>query len=174
MRRKLINACGAICLVLGAIVLWNYSGLHRPVTESLLDDPRNEGVKVIVHYQWFVNPNVVVFDLRSVSEDNSPADVTRNLLQAAKVLEGRSFDYVLLSHRGVAKFMLGGDFFNQLGEEYGVQNPMYTLRTLPENVFELDGTPAFSTWSGGWLGVTSRQMEDLNEFYRKWFLSDLM
>lgn len=174
MGRKLIIGFGTICLVLGAIALWNYSSLYRPVTESLSDDPRNEGVEVIVHYQWFVNPNVIVFDLRSVSENNSPADVTRNLLQASKVLERRSFDHVLLSHRGTAKFILEGDFFKKLGTEYGVQNPMYTLRSLPENVLELDGTPAFGKWSGGWLGVTSKQIEDLNEFHREWFLSDLM
>jgi hypothetical protein len=173
MARRIVLP-GLIFLGLLIIVaLWNYNSAYRPVSESLSSDARNEGVEVLVHYKWFINPRVLVFDLRRVSKQNSPADVTRTLLQASGALKSTKFDYALLSYRGNAKFMLQGDFFQNLGVEYGVQNPIYTLRTLPQNVYNLDGTPAFGTWTGGWLGVTNKQMEDLNEFYRKWFLSDL-
>lgn len=69
--------------------------------------------------------------------------------------------------------MLKGDYFQTIGLEYGVQNPVYTLRTLPENVYTLEGKQAFGSWTGGWLGVVGKQMEDLNEFHRLWFMSDL-
>lgn len=45
---------------------------------------------------------------------------------------------------------------------------IYLIRTFPENVKNLDGSPAFSTWEGGLLGVTNRQMEDFNAFMRQW------
>jgi len=50
---------------------------------------------------------------------------------------------------------------------------VYTIRTFPQNVRKLDGTPAYETWSGGMLGVLSRQREDVNQFARDWFIADL-
>jgi hypothetical protein len=50
---------------------------------------------------------------------------------------------------------------------------MYMLRTFPENVYSLNGNIAYSEWTGGILGVTSRQMEDLNDLANKWFIEDL-
>ena len=47
------------------------------------------------------------------------------------------------------------------------------MRTLPENVFKMDGTAAFGTWTGGWLGVVGKQMEDFSEFHKQWYISDL-
>ena len=171
-RQSLKLAAGAIAVVL-SIGMWNYISVHRPATQSLSDDPRNQGLSVHVTYRWYVNPRVIVFDLRSVSPTNSAADVTRTLLQAASGLKTKEFESVVLAHRGTPKFMLNGSFFRKLGAEYGSQNPVYTLRTLPENVYTLDGRKAFSTWTGGLLGVTGRQMEDLAEFHKQWFVSDL-
>ena len=57
--------------------------------------------------------------------------------------------------------------------EYGIQNPVYTLRSLPQNVYNLDGTQAFSTWTGGLIGVVGKQMEDLSEFHKQWYINDL-
>ena len=174
MKRKIFIGCGVILLSLSTIALWNYFSLYRPVTQSLSSDPRNEGVDVYVHYRWYINPNALVFDLRSFSQNNSSVDVTRNLLQTANALEKKSFDQVFLAYKGKPKFMLEGKYFKNVGEEYEFQNPVYTLRTLPENVLELDGTPAFGSWTGGWLGIMSKQMEDLGKFHKRWFLSDLL
>jgi len=105
--------------------------------------------------------------------DKSAMDVSRTLLQFSEHLKDENFDKVVLSYKGNPRFVLKGSYFRTLGEEYGVQNPIYTLRTLPENVYNLDGSPAFGTWTGGWLGVIGKQMEDLNEFHRAWYLSDI-
>src|SRR3546814_11223048 len=70
--------------------------------------------------------------------------------------------------------MLDGAYFRTLGREYGSQNPVYTLRTLPENVMTTDGRSAFSEWSGGMIGVLAGQMGDLNEFHRRWFVDDAL
>ncbi|MNU11538.1 hypothetical protein D3C72_2594780 [compost metagenome] len=50
---------------------------------------------------------------------------------------------------------------------------MYTIRTFPQNVWKLDGTAAYETWTGGMLGVLSKQMEDVNQFAKDWFIADL-
>lgn len=173
MVRRLIAILLLLSVALGAIALWNYATAHRPAAQAISADPRNKGIDVLVHYKWFINPNVLVYDLRGVSGDNSPADITRTLLQSASSLKAKKVDFVVLSYKGNPKFMLKGDYFHTLGVDYGIQNPVYTLRTLPENVYGLDGKQAFGTWTGGWLGVLGKQMEDLNEFHRRWFLSDL-
>lgn len=48
------------------------------------------------------------------------------------------------------------------------QNPIYLIRTLPEQMYRPDGTSAFGSRSGGLLGVFGGQMKDVNEFGRAW------
>lgn len=163
---------GALLLCV-SLCAWNYVTLQRPADRVIADDVRNSGIEIFTHYEWFITPSVLVFDLREVSGSNSTLDVTRVLFQFADKLQGSKFKSVILCYKGVPKFMLTGDYFNELGTEYRFQNPVYTLRTLPEHVYNLDGTPAFGSWSGGWLGVITKQLEDLSSFNRRWYLSDV-
>lgn len=173
MVRRIVILGSSVLAAITAVALWNYTTAHQPASQAVSSDPRNKGIELFVHYKWFINPSILVFDLRSVSGGNSPADVTRSLLQSAGSLKSKKFEFVILSYKGNPKFMLKGDYFQTIGREYGVQNPVYTLRTLPENVYTLEGKQAFGAWTGGWLGVVGKQMEDLNEFHRLWFMSDL-
>jgi hypothetical protein len=149
-----------VVLAAAGVAGWNYQVVQRPLSNALAADSRNTGLSVFAHYKWFVNPRVLVFDLRGVSGSNSEADVMRTLLQ------------VILAYKGQPRFLLEGSYFRQLGAEYDYQNPVYTLRTFPEHVLNLDGTHAFGSWSGGLLGVVSHQMADLNDFGKQWFLAD--
>lgn len=116
---------------------------------------------------------MLVIDLRKVSGTNSPADVTRVLLQIAQSQKSKTFNQVTLAHQGNPKFILKGDYFQTLGIEFGEQNPVYTMRTLPENIYRLDGTAAFGTWTGGLIGVLGKQMEDFSDFHKQWYIADL-
>lgn len=153
----------------GTVLAINFISLQAPLNSVISSDSRNAGVRASARYQWMVNPNVMIFSIDEALEA-SPADVSRILLQYAERLEERKFSSVLLARRGKPVFMLKGDYFKQIGEEYGAQNVIYTLRTMPENVYELDGSPAFSSWSGGWLGVVGKQFEDLSTFYSRWLV----
>ncbi|MBX3679482.1 MAG: hypothetical protein KF710_04815 [Rhodocyclaceae bacterium] len=171
MRKKLLGFGGVIA-ALGIVVFGiNFVTLQKPMSGILDDDPRNNGISVFAHYGMLVDLNELVFDLRGVSGENSAADVSRVLLQYAEALKNKQFGTVILSYKGERKFLLTGKFFHTLGTEYETQNPVYTMRTFPENVYELDGTSAFGTWTGGWLGVVGKQMEDFNEFHKRWYLS---
>lgn len=161
-------------IVLGCVAtVWgiNFISLQAPLNSVISSDDRNSDVKASASYQWMINPGVLVFSVDETSSA-SRTDVTRILLQYAKRLESRKFSSVLLAQNGKTIFLLKGDYFKQLGDEYGAQNVIYTLRTLPENVYELDGSHAFSSWSGGWLGVILHQAEDLNDFYRRWLTEE--
>ncbi|WP_313143081.1 hypothetical protein [Stenotrophomonas sp.] len=172
MARSLKILLIAILLVGATVFVWNYTTLQRQARDMHTADSRNAGIEVFTHYGYFVNPKVLVFDLRALSGDNSPMNVTRTLLQFAERQKHRRFDRVILAHKGTAKFELKGDYFHALGNDYEHQNPVYTLRTLPENVYQLDGARAFGTWTGGLLGVVGKQMEDLNELHQQWYLAE--
>lgn len=170
MIRKLLVVTALIILV---VFSWNYISLQKNIFEIVESDSRNTGISIFSHFNWFINPNIIVFDIRGVSPDKSPMDVSRVLLQLSEKLKEEEYESIILSFKGKSKFMLKGDFFKETGLEYGIQNPVYTLRNLPKNVYNLDGTSAFSTWTGGLLGVLGKQMEDLSEFHKQWYINDL-
>ena len=172
-RRTWLAVLLVIVGLVGAVYGWNYVALQSPMSDVLSGDPRNKGVSVSVHYENYIDPSTLIYDLRDVSGPNSKMDVFRVFLQFADKLKDRKFDTVILSFRGKQKFKMSGAYFQQLGREYGYQNPVHTLNHLPENLKDMDGTPAFGTWTGGWLGVMQKQMEDFNEFHDKWYLNDM-
>jgi hypothetical protein len=114
-----------------------------------------------------------VLDLRGLAASNSEADVFRVVLQFAAAQKEQKYSMVKLNFKGDTRFELKGEYFQTLGEEYGGQNPVYTMRTFPENLLRPDGTEAFEKWTGGLLGVMSRQMQDFSEFHKQWYLVDL-
>ena len=169
---KYKKTISAIALSAAAVIFANYFTLHRHVASVVSDNPANKGIDVIARYQWLVNPSVVVYDLRHVSGDKSAADVTRVLFKFAEKLKDHEYKKVVLSYRGTEKFYIDGAHFKTIGTELATQNPIYLIRTLPENLRKPTGEEAFGTWTGGWIGVMSKQMEDFNSFNQQWFIND--
>jgi hypothetical protein len=165
-----LSVC-ALALVIGG---WNYAGAFQPVSSRLAQDPRNEKVSMWAYHQYGLVPGTLVIDLRQLSGEAANIDIMRALLQSAEAHKDAKFERVILAYKGSSKFYLEGDYFQTLGKEYATQNPGYTLRTFPENVKKLDGTAAYGSWSGGMLGVLARQMEDLAEFSKAWYLDEAL
>jgi len=115
----------------------------------------------------------MVFDLQSISGSNSKLDVFRVFLQFAEKMQSKNFDEVDLAFRGQIKFYIDGKYFQQLGQEYSYQNPTYTIRTFPSHLYTPDGNSAYPEWTGGLIGVLSKQMEDFNDFHEKWYWNEL-
>jgi hypothetical protein len=170
---KSLKWVGSLLLaVTVSIFLFNYLTLQMPANKILKEDSRNVGVNINLHYKYFILPSTVIFNIKSLSGEKSASDVFRVFLNAAASLKNKTFTKVELYSKGKIKFFVKGTYFKQLGEEYGDQNVIYTIRTFPENLFLYDGTGAYQQWSGGWLGVISKQMEDFNDACKKWFLED--
>jgi hypothetical protein len=138
------TAVGLICI--GG---WNYLTVVDPVESTLALDSRNHGIDVRVHYQNYLNASVLAFDLRSVSGESSMADVFRVFLQSSKALRSHEFQKVELQYRGDVRFLLEGAYFKRLGDEYDIQNPVYTMRTFTSHLYRPGGTRAFHEWTGG-------------------------
>ncbi len=163
-------AVGLIAVVFAV----NYFTLSRPLSATVKDDPRNAGIRVQAHYAYYLNPEVLIIDITGISDDSRPLDVFRLLLQYAEALQHTRFESVHLAARGQVKFVLTGEYFQVLGEEFGTQNPLYTARTFPEHIYSLDGERVFGVWTGGLLAVATRQMEDFVEFHERWYIDDLV
>lgn len=163
----------AFAILVGGIYLFNYLTLTQPVLTKIDFDSRNSGIEVDLHYKNYINPKVLVFNLKNVSNDKAVADVFRVLLQTTSELKEKDFETVELAFQGTTKFKLNGSYFKELGIEYDTQNPVYTMRTFPKNLMDITGKSVYGEWTGGLLGVLNKQMEDFNEFNRKWYLEDM-
>ena len=169
--KTLAAAATLVGLTLGA----NWFLLDVPTAKILADDQRNHGIVMHAYAKWLINPRHLVLDIWSIQGENSKADVDRVIFQASASLNDYSFDAVTLAFRGRGRFMLPGDYFRQLGTEFEAgQNPIYLIRTLPENVNHTDGSDAFPQWTGGLLGVVNKQMEDHNAFHEQWYWNELV
>jgi len=147
--------------------------LQRVMQKTLEGDPRNKGIEAFVYFSNLNDPSTLVFDLQKVSGTNSMTDVFRVFLQFAENVQTRKFEHVELAYLGRTKFKLDGGYFQQIGKERSWQNPVYTIRTFPENLKNPDGSRAYPEWTGGWLGVTGKQFEDVNDFHRKWYVDEM-
>jgi hypothetical protein len=163
---------GGVAVILIAVGAFNWFSAMGPLRSAVAADPRNEGVSVWAYHRYGIMPGDIVFDVRGLGSETSGMDVLRVLLQYAQRRKDASFTHVYLAYRGEERFRIDGDYFHKLGVEYSFQNPLYTLRTMPENVYTVAGLRAYDRWTGGLLGVTSRQMGDLNDFVGDWFLRD--
>lgn len=173
INRKWIGLAAAIAIVIAIAsgLYWHKHSVNGPVRAALAEE---SNAKVEVYRRTAIGGSDIVFNVVSVTGEVSMADMMRMMLKSAEALKDRDFGRVYLASRGSEKFYLDGAYFKQLGEESLTQNPIYTVRTMPENVYSLDGAKAFGEWTGGLFAVVGKQMEEVAEFHRKWWLEDNM
>lgn len=157
----------------GAVVGVNQVQLQTPMREVIEQESRNEGIEFSVHFGRYIQLDTLVLEVESVRGGKSIADVTRVLFSFAEKVADQDFERIEFSHAGTVKFVMQGSDFKTIGREYGEQNPVYMMRTLPEKLRKPDGTPAFGRWEGGLLGVLQKQMEEYRMFHEQWYLKDL-
>jgi hypothetical protein len=174
--RKPLGAL-TVLLLLGAsfVGVWLYNSIvaNKPLQRILANDPRNAVVKEHAKFEGLLNVHVLVFDVDEVSGNATRMDVLRTFLQYAEAMKDQRFQKVVLACRGNKRFEMDGLYFQQLGKEFVVQNPFYTIRTLPINVTAMDGSHPYSEYEGGVLGVLSKEMEQFADFSDRWYSIDL-
>ncbi len=160
-----------VALVLALMALFQvtaYFTLKQPLARAMRSDERNQGIVASAYYRNFLPGGEVVLNIDGVGRETKNVDLMRVILQFAATQQHETHDRVILAFRGEERFMMTGEHFRKLGREYGVQNPMYTMRTLPENLYRMDGRRAFPSWEGGALGVMAEQMKNFSEFIEEW------
>lgn len=138
--------------------------LQEPANAALRENAAFEGMKVSAHYQYWIVPGVVVYDLRSLTVEHAPIDVHTAFLEFAKSLREKRFSRVDLSYKGVTKFSMDGASFRQVGEEYAKRNFGYVLYRVPRLVRAEEGAVAPS--------ANASDQEALLQFHRAWYGQD--
>lgn len=166
---------GAIFIGVAAMaLLWLYNEvlLQKPLQRVLATDARNRGLRISAHFDGWIDTDSVVFDVTGLSGETREVDVFRAFLQYANEQKDHRFKTIILAAFGKKKFVVPGEYFQQLGREFGVQNPMYTIRTFPHHVLSLNGTKPFPEYDGGILFVLGKEMEQFSDLNKEWYLSD--
>ncbi len=171
-RIVLVGAC--VLLIVGGFGIWLFNDIRvdRPLQQILTTDPRNHVLSAHAHFDNWIDTNTLIFDLTAISENATRADVFRAFLQYSEALKNRHFAKVVLSTRGRSKFTLDGNYFQELGNEFSAQNPVYTVRTFPSHVAAMDGSKPFPEYEGGILAVLQKEMEQFNQLSDQWYVRD--
>lgn len=168
-----ITVACVLVLPIAGIFGVNEMVANRPLQRVIHDDTRNHGVEAKAHFDAWVKSSVLVIDIRALSADSSRMDIFRTLLQYAKEMKDRHYDRVVLVCRGTKKFVIAGDYFQQLGQEYDTQNPMYTIRTFPLHLESTSGDHPYSEYTGGLFAVLTKEMEQFTQSQDEWYWNDL-
>jgi hypothetical protein len=140
--------------------------LQEPVNDILRQNSAFNGMEVSAHYQYYIVPGVVVYDLRHLSFRQTPIDVHTAFLEFAKKMKAKRYSRVELSYRGTTKFSIAGTGFRRLGEEYAKRNFDYVLYSFPRLFQPQDGAKSPAA------GTSDR--DALIEFHRQWYGQDGM
>ena len=137
--------------------------LQEPVNDILRKNAAFRGMEVSAHYEYWVVPGVIVYDLKALSFRQTPIDVHTAFLEFAKELKEKRYRRVDLSYRGEKKFTIDGASFAKLGTEYARRNFEFALYNFPA---------LFRTPDGGAPGLKSSERDALLEFHRRWYGED--
>jgi hypothetical protein len=136
--------------------------LQEPVNDILKENAAFEGMKVSAHYQYYIIPGVVVYDLEGLSVRQTPIDVQTAVLEFAKKVKEKRYSRIDLAYQGEKKFSIDGASFMKLGQEYANRNFDYVLYKFPRLFRGESGKP-----------VNGRSDRDaLLEFHRQWYGED--
>ncbi len=137
--------------------------LQQPVDDVLRKSSAFAGMEVSAHYQYYMVPGVVVYDLRTIGIRQSPIDVHTAFLEFAKKVRDNRYKRVELSYRGTTKFSIDGASFHQIGDEYAKRNFNYALYKVP-HLFHREGSTAAKP--------SSSDRDALLQFHRQWYGDD--
>jgi hypothetical protein len=140
--------------------------LQQPVNDILKENNAFQGMSVSVHYQYWVVPGVVVYDLQGIGVRQAPIDVHTAFLEFAKKLKEKRYRKIELSYKGTTKFSIDGASFHQLGEEYEKRNFDFVLYSFAHLFHPENGTRPVDK------GKSDR--DALLEFHRAWYGEDGM
>jgi hypothetical protein len=138
--------------------------LQEPVNDVLKSNSAFRGMEVSAHYEYYIVPGVVVYDLKTLSFRQTPIDVHTALLEFAKKVKDKRYSRVDLSYKGTTKFSIDGASFAQLGEQYAKRNFDYVLYSFPR---------LFRN-SAGVAAQPASDRDALLQFHRQWYGDDTL
>ena len=137
--------------------------LQQPMDDVIEENAAFHGMKVSAHYQYWIIPGVVVYDLKELDFKQTPIDVHTAFLEFAKKLKEKRYSRVELSYQGITKFSIDGESFAKIGREYAQRNFEYVLYDFPR---------AISGKSDPKKAAGKSDRDALLEFHQRWYGND--
>jgi hypothetical protein len=150
------------------VFLLNFGLFQDPVNRVIQRDDRNRGMVVRAHWRWYVDPTVLVYDLRDAPADATGIDVLRAFLHFAYKQKGRQFVRVDLAWRGERRFSVRGRDFAELGWQYVNRSPVDTMAVMPGILYRPDGSKAFPVPPGSFAQQNAQLLLDFTSFVNTW------
>jgi|ERR1035441_1653835 hypothetical protein len=158
----------------GGVWIFNQTSLEKPLQRVLTADPRNRVVHATAHFDGWIDTTIVVFNLTKVDGESTQIDVFRTLLQFAREQKDHSYERVILAAYGKKKFVLSGEYFQQLGRAYDSENPVYTIRTFAHHLSTMAGEQPFAEPTGGLFWILKEETDQFTQFNKRWYLDDFV
>ena len=150
------------------VFLLNFGLFQHPMNTVLQRDDRNAGISVRAHWRWYVDPTVLVYDLREMPFGATGIDALRPLLHFAYKQKERQFSRVDLAWRGTARYSIKGSSFAELGRQYVNRSPVDTMVVMPGILRRPDGSMAFPARAGSFAEQNSQLLVDFTTFVNTW------
>jgi hypothetical protein len=166
MRARLVRLVVFALPVL--VFLLNFGLFQDPVNKVIERDDRNRGMSVRAHWRWYVDPTVLVYDLREAPPDATGVDVLRAFVHFAYKQKGRQFVRVDLAWRGTTRFSIKGSDFAELGRQFVSRSPVDTMVVMPGILYRPDGSKAFQTPAGSFVQQNAQLLIDFTTFVNTW------
>ena len=164
LRNWFVAAASALALVFAV-------NLARVTVPAWLGQSANNATQVtfIAHYAYWVDPTSITIDLVSASSSARKVDIDFGLFAIAEAFREREFDTIHLARWAGTRFLMSGYNFALIGRRsFGGQGNMFLVGALPSMLRYPSGSAAFGEWTGGWIGVMGKQLEDHESFIRQW------
>ena len=139
--------------------------LQEPMNQVLKENSAFSGMHVSAHYEYWIIPGVIVYDLRDLSVRQTPIDVHTAFLEFAQRLKDRKYTRVQLSYRGNTKFEIDGASFRELGNEYAKRNFDYVLYKFPQ---------LFHPTQPSQVNKSDSPRDALVRFHSEWYGHDIL
>ena len=166
MKARLIRLVAFVLPVL--VFLLNFGLFQDPMNKVIQRDDRNAGISVRAHWRWYVDPTVLVYDLREMPAGATGIDALRPLLHFAYKQKDRQFLRVDLAWRGTARYSIKGSDFAELGRQYVNRSPVDTMVVMPGILRRPDGSKAFPARPGPFTEQNSQLLIDFTTFVNTW------
>jgi hypothetical protein len=166
MKARVIRLVAFVLPVL--VYLLNFGLFQNSINNVILRDDRNGGISVRAHWRWYVDPTVLVYDLREMPAGATGVDALRPFLHFAYKQKDRQFSRVDLAWRGTTRFSIKGSDFAELGRQFVSRSPVDTMVVMPGIVRRPDGSKAFPARAGSFAEQNSQLLVDFTTFVNTW------
>jgi hypothetical protein len=167
-RRAAVRSGVGLVLIVAALGAANFFLVRQPVGAALAADTAAARLRLIAHFQWYLDPTTLVLDLRS-AEPAAPEQLLRGLLVAADAMrrEGRTFGRVVLARAGTAVYVLSGDDFRLLGGGLASTRKLLDVfRAIPPMLRGTVGSGAFGLLGAALADTLGER--DMDVVARRW------